>query len=674
MTTRRGILAGFGLLAGLLASKRAAPVQAQPASAPAQTAVTDLAGRPMAESPVWVDGHGWYESLPAEGEADGVLRIVGPDGRHWRLTGADALRPQWFARPDDEMDDAKAIQRACDHARRHGPLRIDLGSARYSCQSRITLDPTRVILSGAGAVLNFSAMPEPPVTDPVVTLSQIRPSTDDGSWRRDGAALVHDDGPVQALTHFIALPQPGRYRVTLNVNMLAGTGDYPMVRVFVSLSDRTRLGGIVAIAPGLHVFEFQSTQTAVRLQVESDANARIDTLDLDWQGERECVLVQVAEGGSQYGHQPMHGITLVGPGPGTRLHGMRFETLAETRSSRLHMFDVVVRGFQTGFVFSHRSYLVRGYNLRCVCEIGMHFLGGTQDAGELFSFFGSIIGGSRIAIQSNGAEILLDGTSVNFVDQVFVGSGFLTLQGCHLEINRPADPERPPFDLVWGNVVMSGGTFIVTGVGFDAGNACDHIFLLRSGAATASVADVSTYNLRTVTGALAGGPGRLDTARLRGRRPRHTAPIVQFTPGRNLLGPLPRDGRFSATLEGAFESHLVRQEEFRLSPQVPHAWICGKAQPGSEVGVSLELMGDMDGEVEMMIQAIDGESRQVISNRWRVPVQRDWTRFQANTADTHPSVPTDGRMPDGWPEVALLIDRSGYGGMLELRNAFLSAV
>ncbi|MFN4098269.1 MAG: hypothetical protein ACK4GT_00695 [Pararhodobacter sp.] len=628
----------------------------------------------MDDSPVWVEGRGWYESVPAEGEADGLLRVAGQDGRHWRLTGADALKPQWFTRPDDEADAAKALQRACDHARRHGPLRIDLGSARYDCRSRLTLDPTRVVLTGAGAVLDFRAMPEPPVMPPVVTLNQIRPAPEDGSWRRDGEALTHADGPRQALTHPVVLPQFGRYRVTFLVAALSGSSDYPMVRISVSQADRTRLGGILATAPGLHVFEFESTQTALRLEIESDASARIDSLTLDWQGERECVLVQVPRGGAQYGHKPMHGIELVGPGPGTRLHGMRFETLTETLSSRLHMFDVVVRGFQTGFVFSHRSYLVRGYNLRCVCEIGMHFLGGTQDAGELFSFFGSIIGGSRIAIQSNGAEVLLDGTSVNFVDQIFVGSGFLTLQGCHLEINRPTDPARPPFDLAWGNVVMNGGTFIVTGAGFEQGNACDHFFRLRSRAATALLADVSTYNLRTQTGALAEGPGRLDTARLRGRRPRHTAPIVQFAPERNLLGPLPREGRSSATLEGAFDHHPVRQEEVVLSPHVRFAWVCGTAKPGAEVGVSLELMGDSEGEVEMMIHALDGESRSVISNRWRVPVQRDWTRFQANTSDTHPSVPGDGRMPDGWPQVALAINRANYPGRLELRSLFLSAV
>lgn len=672
MTTRRAILAGFGLLAGLLASKRTTQVQAQ--TAPARNAVADLATRPMADSPVWVGGHGWYESLPADGEPDGLLRVAGLDGRHWRLIGTDALRPQWFTRPGDERDAAKAIQRACDHARRHGPLRIDLGSARYYCRSRITMDPTRVIMTGAGAVLDFTAMPEPQVRDPVVTLSQLRPTSDDGSWHRDGEVLAHDDGPIDALTHFIALPQPGRYRVTFNVSALSGTGDYPMMRISVSRSDRTRMGGIVAVAPGLHVFEFRSSEAAARLVIESDANATVDRLVLDWQGERECVLVQVAEGGDQYGHKSMRGIKLVGPANGTRLHGMRFETLAETRSSRLHMYDMEVGGFQTGFVFSHRSYLVRGYNLRCVCEIGMHFLGGTQDAGELLSFFGSVLEGSRIAIQCNGAEFLLDGTSVNFVDQIFVGSGFLTLQGCHLEINRPTDPARPPFDLVWGNVAMTGGTFIVTGVGFEEGNACDHIFMLRSAAATASLADVSTYNLRTVTGALAGGPGRLDTARLRGRRPRHTAPIVQFAPARNLLGPLPRDARYSTTRDGPLEPHLVRQEAFRLPPQVPFAWLCGTAQPGCEVGVSLELMGDRDGAVELMIEALSGENRQAISNRWRVPVHADWTRFQANTAGTHPSVGADGRMPDGWPQVALRIDRSGYDGELELRSLFLSAV
>lgn len=672
MTSRRALLAGGAVVAGLLASKRAG--QAQATTAPAGPTVADLAARPIAESPVWVDGHGWYEAVPAEGSADGLLKVAGQDGHHWRLSGTDALKPQWFSGLEDEKDDAKALQRACDHARAHGPLRIDLGSSRYACRSRITLDPTRVILTGASAVLDFTAMPEPQVLDPVVTLNQIRPVPEDGSWRVDGGVLAHDDGPMQALTHLVALPQPGRYRLTFQVESLSGTSDYPSLQVSVSRADRTRLGGIMVTAPGLHVFEFQSAEAAARLVLGADADVRIDALVLEWQGERECILVQVSEGGAQYGHNPMHGIEIVGPGNGTLLHGLRFETLVETRSSRLHMFDVVVHGFQTGFVFSHRSYLVRGYNLRCVCDVGMHFLGGTDDAGELFSFFGSIIGGARVAMQSNGAEILLDGSSVNFVDQVFVGSGFLTLQACHLEINRPTDPARPPFDVVWGNVALQGGTFIVTGAGFEKGNMCDHIFKLRSRAATASMADVSTYNLRTTSGALAEGPGRLDTARLRGRRPRHTAPVAQFAPERNLLGPLPRDGRSSTSHDGPFKSHLLQNAEFSLSPPVGFVWLCGTARSGAEVGVSLELMGDLDGEIEMVIQAIDGESRTDIGSLWRVPVQTEWTRFQANTGDTHPSARGDGRMPDGWPQVALSIRRASYNGRVEFRNVFLGAV
>ncbi|WP_157764701.1 hypothetical protein [Rhodobacter sp. CZR27] len=670
MTTRREMV-GLALLAG------AAGAAGSPASARAQegqrVSLADLPDLPAERSPVWVEGQGWFSAEPADDRApDGVLRISGPGLQHWRRDGAPGvLRPEWFADPKDDGDEALAIQRACDFAALNGPFAIDLGARRHACRSRLVLDPTRVALRGVGAVLDFSAMPAPQVRPPVVTLDTIWP---DKNWSTEGKALVHADGQRDRLTRPLALPEAGRYRVSLAISRLTGTGQTPFLQVALTTEDNRRLGGITAIAPGRYSFEVEGGEAAALLTLESDARLRLESLEVEWQGWRECVLIQSTEQSPQYGHKWIEGVEFAGPGNGTLLHGLRFETRVATRSSRLDMHGVVVRGFHTGMVFSHRSYLVRGYSLRCISEIGMHFLGGAEDAGELFSFYGSIIGGARIALLNQGAEVFLDGTSVNFVDQIMTGSGMLTLQGCHLEINRPKRPDRPPFELSRGSVTISGGTFLVTGAGFEEGNECDVIFRLHSRAATAMMRDVTVYNLRTRSGALADGPGRLDTDRLRGGRPRHVAPIVQFDASRNLLGPLPHDSRTSNSRTGAFQRHPLGRDGFKAGPDYRFVWLCGRARPGAELGAAFEIRADQPGRVVARIEAVHGESRAAIGSDWPLEVTTDWTTFRASTADTHPAAAMDGRMPEGWEQVALMFDLSGHKGTVEVRSVFLCPI
>ncbi|MCE6967563.1 hypothetical protein [Cereibacter sphaeroides] len=671
MTTRREMVGGLALLAG------AAGVAGQPAPARAleslRVALADLPELPAERSPVWVEGQGWFTAGPADRiKPDGVLRFQGPGGQHWRREEAPGvLRPHWFVEAADDGDDALAIQRALDFAASNGPFALDLGARRYMCRSRLILDPTRVALRGVGAVLDFSSMPAPQVLPPVVTIDTLWP---DDNWNTEGKALLHEDGRRDLLSRPLSLPEDGRYRVSFAVSQLTGTGPSPFLKVMLAGLDGRHLGGTTVTAPGRYGFEVEGGESAAVLTLESDARLRLERLEVDWQGWRECILVRSSADSPQYGHKWIEGVEFAGPGKGTLLHGLRFETAAVGRSSRLDLRGVTVQGFHTGMVFSHRSYLVRGYGLRCLSEIGMHFLGGAEDAGELFSFYGSIIGGARIALLNQGAEIFLDGTSVNFVDQIMSGSGTLTMQGCHLEINRPQQPERPPFDVSSGTVTMNGGTFLVTGAGFDEGNQCDAIFRLRSRAATAIMRDVTVYNLRTRSGALADGPGRLDTERLRGSRPRHVAPIVQFDPARNLLGPLPIDSRTSDSRTGAFQHHPLDRNGFKAGPAYRFVWLCGLARPGYEVGAAFRIRGNRPGRIIARLEALRGERRTALGSDWTVEISSEWTKFSASTMDTHPSAAMDGRIPEGWEQVAIMFDMSGYEDAVEVQDIFLSAI
>ncbi|WP_353476544.1 hypothetical protein PVT71_27510 (plasmid) [Salipiger sp. H15] len=671
MISRRIMLLGGGLLAAVATRlSDARPATANPI--PAVLRLEDLTATPATGQPMFIPGQGWFESTLPDGEADGVVHISGPDGRHWKRCGFDgALHPGWFARPEDGEDQSLAIQRACDHARKFGPFAVELGNAVHRCLSILRIDPTRVALRGSGARLDYSAMPEPPASDPVATLDNIVPSA---GWRRDAGALMCDDGGGETLSLDLELPGDGRYRISATIGALEGSEDFPSLRIAMLAPGREPLATLVAASPGPFYFEVTGPQQAVRLTLETGSAVRLESLTVSHHGLRECVLISSGETSPQYGHKWMEGIEIVGPGAGTALHGMRFESFAMARSARIEMQNVTVRGFDTGLVLSHRCYLLRGTAMRINCGVGVHFLGGLEDAGELISFQGGVIDGGRIAILNNGAEISFFGTSIDFADQVFVGTGQLNLVGCHVEMNRPKAADKPLVDLGIGNVAVDGGSFSVTGNDFEAGNLCDHIFELRSPAATASLREVTPYNLRTQSGALAGGPGRLDTALMRGRRPRHIAPIVQFAQGRNLLGPMPLDLRASDGPGGGFQMFPTTNPSFKASQSFRYIWLVGRARPGSEVGVHLRMRSDVQGELRLALQALAGDVRTPIGNGWAFKVGPDWKTFLGDSNDTHPSAATSGRMPEGSLQIGLMLDLTGIDGTVEFADAFLCAI
>ncbi|MDO5643660.1 MAG: hypothetical protein Q4G26_14905, partial [Paracoccus sp. (in: a-proteobacteria)] len=638
----------------------------------AAAGLADLEGLPAAGAgPVWLAAQGWFAPAPADDDApaDGILRVEGSDGHIWQRMGfAGSLDPAWFRAPDDGADDAAALQRAFDFAALHGPMAVQLGARRYDCRRALSADPTRLILQGLGAVLDFTAMPAPAETPPLLGLADLPPMQ---GWHHDGGALTRDEAPAGTLSHPLSLPDPGRYRVRILIDALSGHADYPAVTIAIRDPQGEAVAGLIAASPGFYDFEITGPGSFT-LDLGTDCAIRISRLDITHEGLRECLLIRAGENSPQYGHLWTEGITLRGPGIGTTLDGMRFETMAEARSSRLEMRNITVEGFRAGLTFSHRAYLIRALGLRVACETGLHFLGGSRDAGELISLYGATLEAARVAIRNNGGEIALFGTAIDFVDQIFVGSGRLMLEGCHLEINRPKAADLPPFDLGHGDITISSGSFMVTGNDFEAGNQCDHIFTLRARGATASMRDVSIYNLRSQSGALAGGSGRLDVARLRGGRPRHMAPIVQFAPGRNLLGPLPLDLGEAPAPDAPLTPRPAPENAFQGSPDAPFIAVTARAIPGAELGLSFRIRSDTPGTVWVTAVAVSGKTRTRISDSWPVEVTPEWHQHMFNSASTHPDI-ASGRMPDGWPGVALFFDQSALTGPVDYADLFLCA-
>lgn len=669
MLNRRSLISGLAFLGGALGLVSVQRASAEPA---ALVDLDELMGLPPSPSPIWVEKQGFFAAVPRNDQADGVVRITGSDDHDWLRVGYNGtVRPQWFAHVDDGDDDALCIQRACDYVGSGRAGAVDLGNLRYVCLSRLEIDPTRTAIVGAGALLDFTEYRPPAAGARVVaTLDSVLP---DNGWERDGSVLVHRDGPETALKYFVTLPEEGRYRVTVRYSRIEGRGQHPFARLTFTTPDGAWIQQSTATVAGSYVFEFIGTTPFARMTLESDADARLESLSITWVGQRECILVRSIESSPRSGHKWIEGVEIAGPGGETILDGIRFETLHEVRSSRIEMRNVNLHGFDRGMTFSHRSYMCRFYGVRCVSRISAQFLGSIQDAGESHSFYGCILGGGEIAIVNNGSEVIVTASSINFCRQVFVGNGILTLQGCHIELHRPTDPSLAIFAIGSGHAAISGGVFLISGRDFELGNQCDHIFLLRSRGASAVMSDVSCYNLRTRTNALGGGPGRLEIDRLRGWRPRHVAPIVQFLPERNLLGPEPWDVRRSEGIDGELVPLTLAGETLLVEPDVGHLWMVGLAQRGAEIGLAFESRADQEADVDITVFALRGQERIALDRRWLTRIGAEWRSFARSTAEAHVSAPVDGRVPDGYDRVAVHFDLTRVSTPLELRAPFLSA-
>jgi hypothetical protein len=668
MPNRRSLIRGLALLGGAVGLASGRPASANPGGS---ARLENLYNLPPTPNPVWVEDQGFFAAVPRAGEPDGVVRIAGPGDWDWLRVGfSGTVRPQWFARGGDGGDDALAIQRACDYTASGRTGEVDLGNLRYKCRSRIEIDPTRTAIVGSGALLDFSDYRPPAAGDRVVaTLDSVLP---DGDWERDGAALVHSDGPETGLKYFVTLPEKGRYRVDVRYGRIEGSGQLPFSRLSLSTSDGTLLARHTSTAAGRYIFEFVAEQPVARLTLESDADVRLEALTVTWIGQRECILVRSLEDSPRSGHKWMEGVEIAGPGGDTILDGIRFETLHEVRSSRIEMRNVNLHGFDTGMVFSHRSYMCRFYGVRCVSRVSAHFLGAVRDAGESLSFYGCILGGGETAILNNGVEVIVTASSLNFCRQVFVGTGTLTLQGCHIELHRPTDA-RPFFDIGGGHTMISGGVFLISGHEFELGNQCEHIFALRSKRASALMSDVTCYNLRTQSNALAGGAGRLETVRLAGGRPRHVAPIVQFLPERNLFGPVPWDIRQSEGIDGKLVPLAMEGDTLRVEPTLDHLWLVGLSQRGAELGLAFEARAEDEAELEIRIFGLRGEERLQLDRRWLAFFEHEWRHYARSTGESHGSAQTDGRAPDGYDRIAVHLDLSRVSKPMEIRHPFLSA-
>lgn len=564
---------------------------------------------------------------------------------HWLRLAYEGgcVRPEWFGSLQATTDHSTLVQAAIDFIAAEGSGRVDLGNGTYRCQSRIVLDPTKCVLAGSGAVLDFSGRAELSADRPVVDLGRLSTAAS-GSWSAVSGGLAHAPTDFTELAVPLTLAPGQRYRITCKIDRLAGDPNIPFVRlqVFGNGLESPVASYAASSADRIAIdFEWPSAASAGRLVLSSNSEALITDFALCALGFPECLLVRSDEKSSQYGHLWIEGIRIRGRGAGsqTRLHGIRFETKRMAKSSRFAVRDLNVEGFETAVVLADRAYLVHFFNSRLIGDVGVHFLNASNDAGENISFHGCTIGGGRIGIWNGGAEINMFATSVNFAEQFYVGTGQLNAQSCHFETHRTTRPDQYLFDIAEGGVNIDASYLMIGGGEFAAGNQADYIVYTHSPYAGFSISNTYCYNLRTRTGVFAGGDGHFESRNLSGIAMNPIAPLPKQDARSNLFGPAGQlsdtaiaidfrlsggetidrthvaNGRLTLLPARDGEPGMLSLEKTGETNTPLELWLIAPCSPGAKVGWSLDAaVGQQGGRQELamgirFIQIIGRDAR-----------------------------------------------------------------
>lgn len=733
---RRTLLTDAGSL--LLAGSIAPAAQAAPADLPRATpigrvaSISALASADPQLQCVDVLGYAdagdaggglfvWRPGAPAR--ADTGVRIANERAKdgYWLRVAYEGgrVRPQWFGSFNTATDHAALIQAAIDFVAAEGAGCVDLGNETYQCQSRIVLNPTRCGLTGSGALLDFSHRAAAAENGAIVDLERLRAAAT-GSWSSPAEGLAHTPDRFTELTVPLALEAGQRYRATCKIDQLSGDPNNPFVRLLITCDGvDTPVVRLPTSAADRIAFDFEWPDKAStgRLSLTSNSQALITEFELRPLGTPECILV-CADGGPQYGHLWLEGFRLKGPGEGSSaspLHGIRFETKRPAQSSRAAVRNLNVDGFETALVLADRAYLIHFNDSRFVGGVGVHFLHASQDAGENISFHGCTIGGGRIGLWNGGAEINLFGSSIDFAEQFYVGTGVLNAQSCHFETGRTTRADQYLFEIAEGSVTIDASYLMIGGGGFAAGNEADYIVYSRSPYAGFTIANTYCYNLRTRTGIFAGGDGRFESRNLSGIAMNPIAPVPKRDALSNLFGPASQltggaIGIDFRLVGGEQTGHLAVANGV-LSVQARHdgeagvlaldktgdanapleLWLLAPCHPRMKLGWSLDLGAERGAPQELsvgalFVQIIGREEHNVprvgsvlrarqSDDKVEIKQADGWSCVQGSTFQTRYGDAYDGSAPNFATHVALRIDASALkrGDRLLIRAPYAGA-
>jgi hypothetical protein len=254
-----------------------------------------------------------------------------------------------------------------------------------------------------------------------------------------------------------------------------------------------------------------------------------------------AILCRPRPGTPQYGHAAFawEGFELVGPGPDSSMDGILFDTPTPGFSSRVLAVGLAIHGFRSGLKMANRAYGLKFIGLDVYgCGTCVEFPSHTEDSGENISFVSCSLFNSRLAVLNNGAgELFFFGCSLDYCTRLFIGSGLATFIGCHFEIAQPSAADQIPFELTdVGDLVIDGGTLLISGVNFEHGGVQSYMFLTHNRSSRVWLRNVNGYNWRTASGALLGGAGRIVCEGLTGSANRQIPAVTKRDSVHNLFG------------------------------------------------------------------------------------------------------------------------------------------
>jgi len=254
-----------------------------------------------------------------------------------------------------------------------------------------------------------------------------------------------------------------------------------------------------------------------------------------------AILCRQRPATQQYGHSafPWEGFEVAGPGPDSGMDGILFDTATSALSSRILAIGLAIHGFRSGLKMANRAYMLKFVGVEVYdCAICVEFPNHTEDSGENISFVSCSLFNSRLAVLNNGgAELFFLACSLDYCTRLFVGLGLTNFTGCHFEIAQPAAADQIPFELTdAGDLIIDGGTLMISGRDFEHGGVQSYMFQTRNRASRVWLRNVNGYNWRTATGALLGGAGRIMCEGLTGGTNRQIPAVTKRDAVHNLFG------------------------------------------------------------------------------------------------------------------------------------------
>lgn len=209
-------------------------------------------------------------------------------------------------------------------------------------------------------------------------------------------------------------------------------------------------------------------------------------------------------------------------GPGRAVGGslaFRFDSNSASGNARgVAFYNCEIRNFETSVLISNNAYLISFFNCHFWgYEVGIDMPVPASNYGENIRFIGSTFGSGGLAVRNYNADgdIYLSGCSVDFVGKVAEArNGFISFNQCHIEL-RHSDVSAPIMSTHGSRsqIFVSNSRLML----HDGTVSASYMFHTEGNdtGLGISITDTETFCLKSSTGILCSGTGKLYTRNVR---------------------------------------------------------------------------------------------------------------------------------------------------------------